>query len=227
MEFKRADLSNCHQAGGTVVVIDVLRAFTTACYAFAAGVEEIVLASGIEEAFQLRDRLPDARIVGEQGGLPVEGFDFSNSPSEIKDAPLEGQQLILRTSAGTKGVLSSRNAERILVSSLCCAGATARELYKKSPRVVTFVETGVFPEDNRGDEDRVCADYIQSLLLDESLDNATILSRVKNSVAAQPFMDLNKPDFPLSDLELSLKINAFDFVLEVKNKQGLLLINSL
>ncbi len=227
MEFKRADLTNCHEVGGTVVVIDVLRAFTTACYAFAAGAEEIVLASGIEEAFELRDRLPDTKIVGEQGGLPVEGFDFSNSPSEIKDAALEGQQLILRTSAGTKGVISSKNADRILVSSLCCAGATAREIHRKSPREVTFVETGVFPEDDRGDEDRVCTDYIQSLLMDEAIDNVSILSRVKNSVAAQPFLDLNQPNFPLSDLEFSLKIDMFDFVLEVKRKQGLLVINSL
>lgn len=227
MDFKRANLDDCHLARGTVVVIDVLRAFSTACYAFDAGAEEIVLASTVEEAFLLREKLQDVKIVGEQGGLPVDGFDFGNSPSELKEAALEGQQLILRTSAGTKGVLRSTNADRILACSLCCAGATARELNRKSPREVTFVETGVFPEEDRGDEDRVCADYIQSLLEDEAIDNVTILSRVKNSVAAQPFMDLNQPDFPLTDLELSLKVDAFDFVLEVGEKDGMLVLNAI
>ena len=226
MELKRANLQDCHRARGTVVVIDVLRAFSTACYAFDAGAEEIALASTVEEAFALKRNFYEAKIVGEQGGLPVEGFDFGNSPSEIKEASLEGEQLILRTSAGTKGVLRSTNAERILASSLCCAGATAREIYKKSPKEVTFVETGVSEQEDKGDEDRVCTDYIQSLLVDDPIDNVTIISRVKNSLAAQRFMDLNQPDFPLSDLELSLKIDGFDFGLEVKEREGILFLNT-
>ena len=41
MIVQRATLQNCHTAAGTVVVIDVLRAFTTAAYAFDAGAEDI------------------------------------------------------------------------------------------------------------------------------------------------------------------------------------------
>ena len=37
MKIHYATLESCHDATGTVVVIDVLRAFTTAAYAFAAG----------------------------------------------------------------------------------------------------------------------------------------------------------------------------------------------
>lgn len=35
-------------ATGDVVIIDVVRAFTTAAYAFAAGIEEIVLVATVE-----------------------------------------------------------------------------------------------------------------------------------------------------------------------------------
>ena len=46
--------------GGVVVVIDVLRAFTTAAFAFAAGAREIVLVSTVDEALALRERLAGA-----------------------------------------------------------------------------------------------------------------------------------------------------------------------
>src|SRR5215213_7695499 len=44
--------------GGTSVVIDVIRAFTTAAWAFELGAERIVLVQGIEEALELKGRLP-------------------------------------------------------------------------------------------------------------------------------------------------------------------------
>jgi 2-phosphosulfolactate phosphatase len=52
-------LDTCHDARGVVVVVDVLRAFTTAAYAFAGGAEEIFLVSTVEEAFSLRKRNSD------------------------------------------------------------------------------------------------------------------------------------------------------------------------
>ena len=47
MIIQRATLQNCHTATGTVVVIDVLRAFTTAAYAFDAGADDITLVSTV------------------------------------------------------------------------------------------------------------------------------------------------------------------------------------
>ena len=46
----RVPLDACHTVRGTVLVIDVIRAFTTAAYAFAAGARDIVLVSGVDEA---------------------------------------------------------------------------------------------------------------------------------------------------------------------------------
>jgi 2-phosphosulfolactate phosphatase len=63
MEIRRTTLATCAGATGTVVVIDVLRAFTTAAYAFAAGALDITLVGEIEEAFALREANPDALLV--------------------------------------------------------------------------------------------------------------------------------------------------------------------
>jgi 2-phosphosulfolactate phosphatase len=73
LEIHRATLDTCAQATGTVVVIDVLRAFTTAAFAFAAGAADITLVGAIEEAFALRERNPDLLLAGEVYGLPIEG----------------------------------------------------------------------------------------------------------------------------------------------------------
>lgn len=45
-------LDACHKAQGLCVVIDVLRAFTTAAFAFAAGALEILMVATVEEVFQ-------------------------------------------------------------------------------------------------------------------------------------------------------------------------------
>ena len=46
-------VDGARQARGVVVVIDVMRAFTTAAYAFGAGVVEIDLVTTVEEALAL------------------------------------------------------------------------------------------------------------------------------------------------------------------------------
>lgn len=63
-------------ATGEVVIIDVLRAFTTAACAFAAGIEEIELVSRIEEALAR----PGFRL-GEVGGRLIPAFDFAKRAS--------------------------------------------------------------------------------------------------------------------------------------------------
>jgi 2-phosphosulfolactate phosphatase len=46
--FEYLTLDDCTTARGTVIVIDVLRAFSTAAYTFAAGASEILLVSAVE-----------------------------------------------------------------------------------------------------------------------------------------------------------------------------------
>ncbi|MCI0521281.1 MAG: 2-phosphosulfolactate phosphatase, partial [Chloroflexi bacterium] len=83
MQIEFTPIERCHKAQGVAVVIDVLRAFTTAAFAFAAGAEEILLTDTVENALDLRRRFPGALVMGEVGGLPPQGFDFGNSPATL------------------------------------------------------------------------------------------------------------------------------------------------
>ncbi len=71
------------KAKGTTVVIDVFRAFSTACYLMAAGASRIIPVEQVEEALALKEQIPDALLLGERNEKKVAGFDFGNSPTHI------------------------------------------------------------------------------------------------------------------------------------------------
>jgi 2-phosphosulfolactate phosphatase len=225
MQFHRATLNTCREASGTVVVIDVLRAFSTAAYAFANGAESITLAGTVEEALALREAIPGALVMGEVGGLPVKGFDLSNSPSELVKQDLTGRRLIQRTSHGVQGFLRSQRADHLLGGSLVCARATARFIHQLGLETVTFVLTGVEP-DGSGDEDAACADYIEALLRGEQPDPALYIRRVLASVPGQIFADPARPEYPALDLDYCTAVDRFDFALPVERVKGLLVMRA-
>jgi 2-phosphosulfolactate phosphatase len=226
MEIQQATLETCPTASGAVIAIDVVRAFTTAAYAFAAGASDILLVSTVEEAQAQRRRFPGALLMGEvDGGLPFAGFDLSNSPSELTGLDLTGRRLVHRTSAGTQGVVRSTQADLLMASSFVCAGATVRYLRRHAPETVTFVVTGlVYGRD--GDEDAACADYLTALLRGEQPDIAPYIQRVYQSTSGHLFTDSVRPEFPLTDLEYCVELDRFDFAMLVERQDGLLVMKA-
>lgn len=222
-DIGRVPLDEAAEAAGIVIVIDVLRAFTTAAFAFDAGAEAIVLVADVEEAFALREENSDWLITGEEGELPVEGFDFGNSPAAFVDRDLRGRRLIQRTSSGTKGVVRSRNAGHLVAASLCCARATVEQvlglLSRSEPKEVTMVITGSH-EDGLGDEDLACADYLEALIRGKTVDDGRVVERVRESRAAQKFKDPERPQFRPRDLDYAVDIDRFSFAMVVERRDG-------
>ncbi len=227
IDLHYTNLETCAGSTGPVVVIDVLRAFTTACFAFEAGAEQILLAGSVEQALALRQRFPGSLLMGEVDGLPVEGFDFSNSPHQVSSADLHNRTLIHRTSAGTQGVVRSPNASPLLVGSFVCARATAnylrRHLERSGGEAVSFVVTGILgPRD--GDEDAACAEYMAACLVGAPPDPQPYLERVLRSYSGQLFANPARPEFPRADLDLALQVDRFDFALPVRREGDLLVV---
>lgn len=213
MIIKRGTINNCHLEEDTVIVIDVLRAFTTAAFAFSRGPERIALVSTIEDAFQLRDRFSGALLMGEDHGRPVEGFDYGNSPSRLLDQDLTGKTIILRTSAGTQGVVRSK-ARNILATGLCTVSVTVDLIKKLKPASLTLVETAVLPDWN-GDDDTACGDLIEAQLTGKTIATSQIHSRVRESSSGVLFTRPDHPYFPSGDLAAALDIDRFDFAMRV------------
>jgi 2-phosphosulfolactate phosphatase len=225
MIFRYADLEDCHTAQGVVILIDVLRAFSTAAYAFSRGAREILLVSTVEEALSLKARLPSAKAMGEVGGVAPEGFDFGNSPTFINREDLSGITMIQRTGAGTQGAVRSQNAEVMLASSFVVAKATVKQVNRLGVEEVTFVITGRFQ--GRGDEDLACAEYLEALLKGDRPDTKPLIQRVYDSRDALEHLDPAQTIFPLSDLGYCTQIDRFDFAMPVLREDGMLIMRCL
>jgi 2-phosphosulfolactate phosphatase len=225
MRIERATNDTCGMAAGAVVAIDVIRAFTTAAFALAAGARDIVPVGTVQEALELRASFPGALAMGEVDGYPIDGFDFGNSPSALLGLDLSGRRVIQRTSAGTQGLVCSLRAEILFASSFVCAAATARAIARCAPESVTLVATGVFPGRD-GDEDIACADYLAARLRGEPIDAAALIRRVRDSASGRLFAEQTHPAFPASDLDLCVDVDRFDFALHVERRDGLLVMQA-
>jgi 2-phosphosulfolactate phosphatase len=219
MKFLYTNLETCHEATDIVVVIDVIRAFTNAAFAFSRGVQEIYPVSTVEEALKFKAKTPNSLACGEVGGIAPEGFDFGNSPTQTKMLDLKGKILVQRTGAGTQGIVKSVKAETMLAASLVVADATVKHIQKLTPECVTFVITGQYAPEH-GDEDLACAEYLEALLKGEHPDPAPFVERVFKSRDALMHLDPNLPAFPRTDLDYCTHINAFDFVMLVTKENG-------
>ncbi len=219
MRFNYTNLETCHEATGIVVVIDVLRAFSNAAYAFARGAKEIYPVANVDEALKFKSETPYSLAAGEVGGLQPEGFDLGNSPTQTKDMNLNGKVIAQSTGAGTKGIVRSVKAEIMLAASFVVASATTQFIRKLGPEVVTFVITGQY-RPGHGDEDLACAEYFEALFDWQKPAPQPFIKRVFDSRDAIQHLDPNQTAFPLSDLDLCTHIDAFDFAMLVSKENG-------
>ena len=226
MEIRIIDPQEVPEAGSIVIVIDVIRAFTVAAYAFAGGADRLWLVRTVPEAFTLREQEPKALLAGEVGGHLIPGFDFNNSPSLMATSDVRGRLLIQRTGAGTQGAVKSAHAKHLLICSLVNARATTLFVQKlveasASQELVTLLPTS-YPDGNIAlSEDNVCADYLQALLRERE-DAPEIVNvginrlRKLNRFA---FLESGDPDMPSQDIAAILDVNRFPFAMLGKRKQ--------
>jgi 2-phosphosulfolactate phosphatase len=224
MNFLYMDLDSCHTATGLVVVIDVVRAFTTAAVAFSRGALKIYPVGTVEQALEIKAHNPGSLVSGEVGGVPPQGFDFGNSPTHIDTLDLHGRILVQRTSAGTQGIVRSTQASHLAAASFVVAGATAKYIQSLSPVDVTFVITG-YTYDG-GQEDAACAQYIEALLLGQQPEVKPYLERVMDSHDAGKILENIQPHAPVTDLDYCTSVDKYSFAMPVTREDGLFVMRA-
>lgn len=202
-----------------VVVIDVLRAFTTVPWALHRGARRVLAVDTAERAFALRDAdIGAAVLAGEDGGRPLDGFDTGNSPSAIAEMDLAGRAFVHRTSAGTQGLIRCQDSPVLLAASFVTAAATARALRASDAGHVTYVITGASLGRN-GDEDLACAELIAARVAGDDPDPQPFLDRVPASDAGQKFG--REPWLPTVDVDFACEVDRFDVALVARPVTGL------
>jgi 2-phosphosulfolactate phosphatase len=115
-------------AGSTAIVIDMLRASSTICYALAAGAKCVVPLLEIDETLALADQLGREFVVlgGERSGHIIAGFDVGNSPSEYRPERVKGKMMLFTTTNGTRALAHARHADHVLVGCVVNRAAIAQ-----------------------------------------------------------------------------------------------------
>lgn len=104
------------------IVVDLVRATTTATTLFEAGCRAVYVARSVDGARHTAREL-GAVLCGERNGLKVPGFDYGNSPVEFHGLDLRGRVAVLSTTNGTLAVHAAARSWAVLAG--CLRNATA------------------------------------------------------------------------------------------------------
>ena len=214
-------LEGARRARGSVVIVDVFRAFTTAAVALARGAAKIIMVAQPPEALQLRDQGLGDLCVGEVDGIRPAGFDFGNSPHEMAQATVAGKTIIQSTRAGTVGVTAAIAADTVYAASLVVAKATARAIINDNPPRVTIVAMG-HQARVRTDEDELCALYLRNLLQGRDPDPSALRQLIEAGDQVRKFHDPAQPHFHPEDVAWALDANHFDFAIRIAREDNVL-----
>ncbi|PJH95026.1 2-phosphosulfolactate phosphatase [Bacillus sp. SN1] len=199
------------------IVIDVIRAFTVAHYAFIGGAKEILLAGTAEEAFALKETYPDYVLTGEEKGVGISGFDLDNSPKRMAMQGMADKRLIQKTTNGVTAALGALNAKLLFVTGFSNARTTAEHVKTLAAKDCVMNIVASHPS---GDDDMACAEYIKDIIEGtNAVTSAETIERIKGSSVAEKFFDRCQPLFDPEDIAYCTKELTGDFVMKVKQER--------
>jgi 2-phosphosulfolactate phosphatase len=210
-------VEGARNAKGVVVIIDVFRAFSVACYAVDAGASRIIATSEVDKAFEVKKSYRNAVLVGERDEKKIEGFDFGNSPTEIIKADLTGKTVIHTTTAGTQGLINAMDADIVLTGSVVNANAIVKYIKFLNPGQVSLVAMG-YRATMSAEEDLLCAEMIAGGLNNNNTVSEEQIADLRNTSGKRFFNPLNLDFSPPTDFFLCTMANRFDFVLKATRR---------
>jgi len=207
-------------ARGIAVVIDVLRAFSTACYLAAGGARRIWAVGDAESAQRLAQIHEDAVLIGERDGRRIPGFQLGNSPYRVRQTEWSGRTVLFTTSNGTRGLAAawaSAAVSEVLCGSFVNAGAVIDYIRRRAPADICLVCMG--SNGHPAIEDTLCALYLRAALVGRPMDYAPLRIKILRDRSVD-FQDRDSEDMPAQDLELCLALDRFAFVLRAAPGEG-------
>lgn len=121
----------------TIVIIDVFRATSTIATALSHGATAVFPVADVEKCKQLGAEL-NAITAGERNGQVIEGLLHGNSPAEYPSTFIDGKQLVLTTTNGTKllKMALDQGAAQIITGSFVNLGSVCQFLEKSQKNVI-------------------------------------------------------------------------------------------
>lgn len=158
----RVDLLPYGDYSDVVLIVDVLRATTTAVTYLEHGASALLLTDTPEAALALRGE--GVLLAGERGGLPIPGFDLGNSPVEAAGQNFAGRTVVMNTTNGTAAAhIAAQTGRHVLLAALTNAHAAARRARALATEEIAIVCAGT--DERVGLDDVYAAGVLAEYLL--------------------------------------------------------------
>lgn len=174
------DIINKNLEGKNIVVIDVLRATSVMVTAFKNGVKSIFPFENIEDTKQAYSLNNNGLLAGERKGFKIDGFHFGNSPLDFTQEKIDGKNIFMTTSNGTRAIKNAKGYDSLYIASYLNLSAVANILLKDEKDTVIL-----------------CAGTDDEFSLDDALCAGMIVNKISENTEIQ-----------MNDSTLSLKILA-------------------
>lgn len=194
--------------GSSLVVIDAFRAATTACHVLRRWPQRYLLVADSGVAARLASQWPDSLLIGKPEIGATFTYDVPNSPTRVGQVDIEGRTVIHRTSAGAVGILRGGAIDAVFLAGFINAKATSRAISGTSPRLVPMGHEGTTPSL----EDNLAARCIAAHLGGPTFTLEEHLAELRAG-PGRYFFGEDQAQYPASDFELCVAIDAFDFAI--------------
>jgi 2-phosphosulfolactate phosphatase len=205
------------------VVIDVIRATTTAITSVASG-RRCFVARNVDDARALAETLVDPILAGEVGGVTPEDFELRNSPAVVAALSDVDRPLVLLSTSGTP-LMTAFAPNTTYIASLQNYTAQSRHLVSNHPHVAVV---GAGSRGTFRDEDALCCAWVARALVDSGYqpvgDTEALVERWRGASAedilASASVEYLRRSGQLDDLEFILDhIDDLDTVFAVEGQE--------
>jgi Phosphosulfolactate phosphohydrolase and related enzymes len=170
-----------------VVIIDILRASSAICTAFANGAVSIIPVPEVAQAKDYKSR--GYLVAAERDGFVLDFADFGNSPFNFTKEKVSGKTIVYSTTNGTGIIKLASSAFMTVIGSFLNIGALTKWLIKQDKDVLLLCAGW---KNRFNIEDTVCAGAIADKLMKSNC-YTTICD---STFAAIDLWSLASPDLP-------------------------------
>ncbi|MCT4636483.1 MAG: 2-phosphosulfolactate phosphatase [Bacteroidales bacterium] len=131
------DLYKYYQNNSSVVVVvDVLRATTAICTAFANGAQSLIPVASVDEAKEYKAK--GYVVAAERDGSVLDFADFGNSPFNFTKDRVTESTIVYSTTNGTRCIDMANNAKQVLIGSFLNVAAIAEAASLNNDNVIVL-----------------------------------------------------------------------------------------
>ncbi len=170
-----------------VVIIDILRASSAICTAFANGATSIIPVADITEAKDYKSK--GYLVAAERDGFVLDFADFGNSPFNFTKEKVEGKTIVYSTTNGTGIINMAASSYTTVIGSFLNISAVVKWLMEQEKDVMLFCAGW---KNRFNIEDTICAGAIAERLLSGD-QYSTICD---STLAAMDLWSIAKTDLP-------------------------------